>query len=882
MKKSWVTLAAAVIAALAVSLVMHVALKSRAGSQRLGSFIPSVEHPASVTVDTSVLTPDGGTQYPSGTVVYVYGARALPASNAMALPGNNATGMSANAIGVFEGTSGQIQTSGEVLDAQFTAQGGKPVVGQYAWVANKADDNGTGDGKFTATKPSAAIQTQGYTGTDRFNYPRTIVKAFLVTDASGYAPSCDGGTCSCAAPATCTAKGILVKPEMEKTASVTSMPPSGTRWSKTGYSGFTGTDYFSAAYNATGADLRDGDVFVITWQHPYVTASYSMLSNKDSSNNGWELYVLHSAGHDYGGIRLWHAGADAGNNFPIAPGVNRMVVRNWHGQTCVVVANAGNPLPFTSTNGSFPTCWPNTAWSPASNNAANGALKLGTGSDGSTPGTIFNIAHLRTTLADDAGAPISDADMNRWARLVVPTTLSDVSRIDLPEEITTHTALLWAQNDWGNLPQPITQLGPGSPVFSWTTNGSPKAVAKIERLWTGEDLAALWRGTGRADLDSWNVPRASPFAEITYTSQGQDAGAGFSGETEIGVLYYSESLDNSDQVQPGLVLADAGFLNYTNKIWQGSFQGSGSVQTAGAPVDPKRIKIAWITTDPISMAADSPTGPKAITILNGGPTEAFYSPGFMAHYGGFVVGIITQDAQVFTSTATVPKAMVVVGDNTLLGDNCNGSSTPVQWNCAPINMMRQTFPTSGGPGVVHAFVRTGEQTLLAAGSSGIASSPGLLVNGSTKPAAHMILDECTHEGATNCTVLITLDGFWEYSNQDASQRPAAFGVAAGALVDNVHSLCGLANITCNIYWAYNQRSACSAHANTLGDTYANYQSQISGLTSGRAWMHGFDSSTPNSVTFTNSGTCISGNGNQWMNFAGATNWNLNLKTGVAW
>lgn len=69
---------------------------------------------------------------------------------------DNAAMSSARAFGAYEGTSGTMQVSGVVSDAQFTTAGGSPSAGAAVYLAAAADDAAAGAGKLTATAPSAS------------------------------------------------------------------------------------------------------------------------------------------------------------------------------------------------------------------------------------------------------------------------------------------------------------------------------------------------------------------------------------------------------------------------------------------------------------------------------------------------------------------------------------------------------------------------------------------------------------------------------------------------------------------------------------------------------------------------------------------------------
>jgi hypothetical protein len=72
--------------------------------------------------------------------------------------------------GVYDGTSGELVTGGEVAAAQFTTAGGSPAAGARVWLAATADDTNTGAGKFTATKPVAGFVSEAGICLDPANY----------------------------------------------------------------------------------------------------------------------------------------------------------------------------------------------------------------------------------------------------------------------------------------------------------------------------------------------------------------------------------------------------------------------------------------------------------------------------------------------------------------------------------------------------------------------------------------------------------------------------------------------------------------------------------------------------------------------------------------
>ncbi len=72
--------------------------------------------------------------------------------------------------GVYNGTSGEIVTGGEIAAAQFTTAGGAPSAGARVWLAATADDTNTGAGKFTATKPVTGFVSEVGICLDPANY----------------------------------------------------------------------------------------------------------------------------------------------------------------------------------------------------------------------------------------------------------------------------------------------------------------------------------------------------------------------------------------------------------------------------------------------------------------------------------------------------------------------------------------------------------------------------------------------------------------------------------------------------------------------------------------------------------------------------------------
>lgn len=101
---------------------------------------------STISLNTAAMT--GG----SGQAAYV-------SAPGVASPTDSAALQSAAVVGVFEGTAGKVQASGEVDDALFTTAGGAPSPGHWVYVAAAADDGGTGAGKFTATAPLSGFET---------------------------------------------------------------------------------------------------------------------------------------------------------------------------------------------------------------------------------------------------------------------------------------------------------------------------------------------------------------------------------------------------------------------------------------------------------------------------------------------------------------------------------------------------------------------------------------------------------------------------------------------------------------------------------------------------------------------------------------------------
>src|SRR5579885_276158 len=72
--------------------------------------------------------------------------------------------------GVYQGTSGQIQTDGVIAAALMTTAGGSPGNGAPVWLAAASDDSNTGAGKFTATAPTTGVLAEVGICLDNANY----------------------------------------------------------------------------------------------------------------------------------------------------------------------------------------------------------------------------------------------------------------------------------------------------------------------------------------------------------------------------------------------------------------------------------------------------------------------------------------------------------------------------------------------------------------------------------------------------------------------------------------------------------------------------------------------------------------------------------------
>jgi len=99
----------------------------------------------------------------TGLFAYASSANVVQPTDAAAIE-------SASPLGAYEGTAGQVQAAGAIVDAAFTTIGGAPVVGAPVWLAVAASEAGAA-GKLTATPPATPnVLTQVGTCLDNTTY----------------------------------------------------------------------------------------------------------------------------------------------------------------------------------------------------------------------------------------------------------------------------------------------------------------------------------------------------------------------------------------------------------------------------------------------------------------------------------------------------------------------------------------------------------------------------------------------------------------------------------------------------------------------------------------------------------------------------------------
>jgi hypothetical protein len=147
----------------------------RTGPQGAASTVTGPTGPTGPGLTTFSISTTGMTGG-SGTFAYIHASGGTGSTgNPIAGPTSNTSLFLSRCIGAYEGNIGNIQFTGVVPDAQFTTAGGKPNIGQYAYLASSNDDAGTGAGKLTSLAPS--------------NVSQTIAPVAIVLDNTNYATS---------------------------------------------------------------------------------------------------------------------------------------------------------------------------------------------------------------------------------------------------------------------------------------------------------------------------------------------------------------------------------------------------------------------------------------------------------------------------------------------------------------------------------------------------------------------------------------------------------------------------------------------------------------------------------------------------------------------
>lgn len=90
----------------------------------------------------------------------------------------------ARIFGANEGVVGSMTVAGVIENAKFTTDGGSPVNGKPVFLANAADDTGTGAGKLTATAPSTGVLAEVGICVDNTNYAGSKIAEILLQTKS--------------------------------------------------------------------------------------------------------------------------------------------------------------------------------------------------------------------------------------------------------------------------------------------------------------------------------------------------------------------------------------------------------------------------------------------------------------------------------------------------------------------------------------------------------------------------------------------------------------------------------------------------------------------------------------------------------------------------
>jgi lysophospholipase L1-like esterase len=389
--------------------------------------------------------------------------------------------------------------------------------------------------------------------------------------------------------------------------------------------------------------------------------------------------------------------------------------------------------------------------------------------------------------------PTSNAEAQSWTQVVCPT--SPANRFVLPPALTSDASVT------------VDLRASDFNVSGWTTGGSAPMAITVNGAPTTTSLSE----TFTADV--------SPYVVDGYTTS--LSGNHVVSDT-LGRLVFTSAL-SQQQVGVSFVNTDTSSTTKNFDMLGAFADGTyiGSVPTSPTTYADGLTHLFWAQ---IGTAPTSNQTTHAVQIPSGAQIQ---EPSGGTTVGGYIAGIQTTTGQAYTTTSPA-KRLVLYGDSTTIGYY----QVPPQQGLAAL--IRADFPTSGGPGGVDAFAAGGRRLYDDTANGTSVTALAAAINARAQAVA----------GGGSKTVYISI-GINDYFIPVASWTAAAFTTQAGALVDALHAL----DATTSIWVQEMIQSHYYAIANSNGDTLSAFNTGISGLSGGRAWLNIANSSAAWSVTF---------------------------------
>jgi len=723
------------------------------------------------------------------------GFAACVAAAGYAGPTNNLDPGACHLIGCTSGTPGQLLT-GVVANAPFTTEGGPP--GKVAWLASTSDDNGTGAGRFTGTRPQSApipLITENFSG----RAPKNVVEACEVLDDTLWASQ---KTCVVRLRPGAGPRAILPPDEVYQ------------GWQ---YGGFSNSIYLSTPANTANCMIRDGESLAFLFTLDAATVGQYPFQLFDTALNGWALAVAGSAS-----FQIYNAGVVVANLVmgPPKAGRNAIIVTvsgsTVYGTMVTIPNNATTGAPYVAHYSA-----PVTGTIPSSIGGTGVGFRIGSGY---TQGKCSAWLKLGALSASERG---------RLVQCIIPVPPTDP--FHFPDWALQHPSLQlqWHADGTVNL-----YAQDGNITFNFVPVGAPVRTARTARRI--RDTRAMFLDTEPVETDSNGFPHPSSFALTEINNVPADAQDIYLGGGDDDPYDW----DNDTplvSVDGTYYPANSAFGNPDGRI-RGQWLCIHSRDLAGATHNVKimsggrtSVNVAGVTAQGTAVPAGFATSSFRVTeiVTSNEPT-----------FGTSIPGQAT--------TVVCNKRLVLIGDDLFESHDmylaANGGG-------GIVSRIRAVFPTAGGPGRVSAESATGRSLLdmaiaggFGAGYTATTVPVGAVPMTVMMPYARMIVRRGDEGGAAQANVRYVIEDV-----QTGRYTPTVMASLLGGLIDAIHSLRPSSLIgLCLIPYP-------SGAANAFGFTIAQYNTAIAAVATARvAFMNAAkDLSGPNALTQINPG--VNGN-----------------------